>query len=72
MGVGDSIHATDVVLPEGVKLVSNPDMLLVSCSTVEEPKTTEEVEAEAPAAPEVITEVKRAEKEAAEKEEEGK
>jgi large subunit ribosomal protein L25 len=69
IGVGDSIHAKDVVLPEGVKLISNPEMLLVSCSTVEEPKTTEEIEAEAPAAPEVITEVKREERAAAAEEE---
>lgn len=70
IGVGDTIHAKDIVLPQGVVLISNPEMLLVSCTTVAEPKTTEELETETPTAPEVITEVKRAEKEAAKEAEE--
>ena len=65
MGVGDTIHAKDITLPEGVKLVSDPLTLLVSCSIIAETKTTEEVELEAPAAPEVITE-KKVEEEAVE------
>lgn len=56
--IGDTIHAKDLVMPEGVKLVSDPAMLLVSCSVVAELKPTEELEVEAPAAPEVITEKK--------------
>ena len=63
MGVGDTIHAKDVTLPPNMKLVTDSEALLVSCSVVEEIKTTEEVEAEAPATPEVITE-KKAEEEA--------
>jgi len=68
--VGDTIHAKDVTLPEGVKLISSPTMLLVTCSLVAAAKTTEELEAEAPAAPEVITEVKKAEGEETEEEKE--
>ena len=59
--VGDSLHAGDIELPEGVKLVSSPDTLLISCHLVAAAKTTEEVEAEMPAGPEVIGEVKEAE-----------
>jgi large subunit ribosomal protein L25 len=59
--VGDVIHASDVTLPEGVKLVSSPETILVSCHLVAAAKTTEEVEAEIPATPEVIGEVKEAE-----------
>ena len=67
MDVGHSLHARDVKLPDGVKLVSNPMTLIVSCNVVIA-KTTEEVEAEAPVAPEVITEVKPEEGEEAEAE----
>jgi len=56
LGVGESIKAGDLKLPDGVKLVSLPDTAVVSCRIVAEAKTTEQVEAEAPAAPEVITE----------------
>jgi len=58
MDIGDTMHASDVKLPEGVKLVSNPELLIVTCSVVAEVKTTEEVEAVTPVAPEVITEKK--------------
>jgi len=61
MGVGESIHAGDVALPEGVKLTSSPELLLATCHVVVEAKTTEEVEEETPAAPEVIREAKKAE-----------
>lgn len=71
MNIGDVVHARDIVLPEGVKLVSPPETLVAACSEVIAAKTTEEIEAEAPAAPEVITEVKRPEEEKAEEEEEG-
>jgi large subunit ribosomal protein L25 len=70
MKVGDTVHARDVVLPEGVKLASAPETLVAACSIVIAAKTTEELEAEMPAAPEVITEVKAAEEEAEEKQEE--
>ena len=64
--VGDSVHASDVALPEGVKLISSPDTVLVTCGLVAAAKSTEEVEAEIPAAPEVITEAKETEEEAKE------
>lgn len=54
MNIGDSIHAGSVQLPEGVKLISSPELLLVSCGLVTVVKTSEELEAEAPAVPEVI------------------
>ena len=58
IGVGDTVHAGDIELPAGVKLVSAPTTLIVTCSVIAETKTTEELEAEMPAAPEVIGEVK--------------
>jgi len=56
VGIGDSIHARDVSLPEGVKLITSPDALIVTCHLVAAAKSTEEVEAEMPVGPEVITE----------------
>ncbi len=70
LGVGDSLHARDIKLPDGVKLVSDPDLLIAACNIVAEVKTTEELEAEAPIAPEVITERKPKEGEEVEEEEE--
>jgi len=58
MGVGDNLHAGDVELPSGVKLVSDPSILLLTCSLVAAAKSTEELEEQAPSAPEVIGEVK--------------
>jgi large subunit ribosomal protein L25 len=58
IGLGDTLHASDVELPSGVKLASAPSTLLVTCSLVAAAKSTEELEAEMPAAPEVIGEVK--------------
>ena len=58
MALGDAIHAKDIQLPEGVKLISSPELLVVTCHIVAEVKTTEELEAEMPAAPEVITAAK--------------
>ncbi len=58
MALGDAIHAKDIQLPEGVKLISSPELLIATCHIVAEVKTTEELEAELPTAPEVITEVK--------------
>jgi large subunit ribosomal protein L25 len=63
LNVGDTLHAGDIELPEGVKLVSDPSTVLVTCSLVTTAKTTEELEAEAPVAPEVIGEAKEGEEE---------
>jgi len=64
MVLGDALHACDIQLPEGVKLVSQPDLLVATCHVVAAAKTTEELEAETPVAPEVITEIKEPETEA--------
>ncbi len=56
LGVGDAIHAGDVELPAGAKLVTDPEALLLTCHLVAAAKTTEEVEEEMPVGPEVITE----------------
>jgi large subunit ribosomal protein L25 len=61
MQLDDAIHARDIVLPEGVNLVTSPEMRVVSCHTVAEMKTTEDVEAAMPAAPEVIGKAEEAE-----------
>jgi large subunit ribosomal protein L25 len=68
IGLGDTLHASDIELPSGVKLISAPSTLLLTCSLVATAKTTEELEAEMPTAPEVIGEVKEeAEEETEEK-----
>jgi large subunit ribosomal protein L25 len=72
MVLGDAIHAKDIVLPEGVKLISSPELLVASCHEVAEVKTTEELEAEMPAAPEVITAAKEEPEEGEEAAEEKK
>jgi len=56
LDVGQSIFARDVKLPEGVKLMSLPDIIVATCRVLAEAKTTEQVEAETPVAPEVIRE----------------
>jgi large subunit ribosomal protein L25 len=58
MALGDAIHAKDIQLPEGIKLISSPELLVATCHVVAEVKTTEELEAELPTAPEVITAAK--------------
>jgi large subunit ribosomal protein L25 len=63
--IDDALHAGDIELPEGVVLLSSPDTLLVTCHTVAVAKTTEELEQEMPAAPEVIGERKEPETEEA-------
>jgi large subunit ribosomal protein L25 len=55
LDIDGAIYARDVKLPEGVTLASPADTLLVACREQIEVKTTEEVVAEAPVAPEVIT-----------------
>ena len=59
--VGTALHAGDIELPSGIKLVSSPETLMVTCHLVAAAKTTEEVEEEMPAAPEVIGEAKEEE-----------
>ncbi|MEJ2700877.1 MAG: 50S ribosomal protein L25 [Sedimentisphaerales bacterium] len=56
--VGEALHAGEVELPSSVKLVSPSEMLLVTCHLVAAAKTTEEMEEEEPAAPEIIGEPK--------------
>ncbi|MHC4156325.1 MAG: 50S ribosomal protein L25 [Planctomycetota bacterium] len=61
LNVGDTLHAGDIELPEGVKLLNDPSTVVATCSLVAAARTTEEIEEEAPAAPEVIGEAKEAE-----------
>lgn len=56
IGIGDSIHASDIELPEGAILKTDADALILNCHVVAEVKTTEEIEGETPMSPEVITE----------------
>ena len=52
--VGGSIHAGEIKLPDGVTLVTGAEMLVLTCHMVAAAKSTEELEAEMPTAPEVI------------------
>jgi large subunit ribosomal protein L25 len=61
VGVGDTLHAGDIELPEGIKLATDASQVIVTCSLVAAAKSTEELEEEVPAAPEVIGEVKEEE-----------
>lgn len=72
MDVGDALHAGDIELPDGLKLASAPETLLVTCSLVAAAKAAEELEEEAPTAPEVIGEVKEKEAEEQDSEEQAK
>lgn len=54
LGVGEAIHAADIDLPDGVKLVSSPETIIVTCHVLAVAKTTEQIEEEAPAMPELI------------------
>jgi large subunit ribosomal protein L25 len=56
LDVGQSIYARDVKLPDGVKLITLPDLIVTTCRVLQEAKTTEQIEAETPVAPEVIRE----------------
>jgi large subunit ribosomal protein L25 len=58
VAVGDVIHAGDIALPDGIKLVSSKETIVVTCHLVAAAKTTDEIEEEAPTAPEVIGEKK--------------
>ncbi len=59
--IGDNIYASDVALPDGVVLVSDPSTLVLTCSLVIAAKSTEELEEEVPLTPEVIGEEKEEE-----------
>jgi len=63
VSVGDALHASDVELPEGVKLASSPETLVVTCHLVAAAKTAEQAEEELPIAPEVIGEEEKTEDE---------
>jgi len=56
IGVGEALHAGDIALPEGVELINAAETLVVTCHLVAAAKSTEELEEEEPAAPEVISE----------------
>jgi len=71
LDIGDTLHAEDIELPEGVVLLTEPSVLVATCSVVIA-KTAEEVEEEMPAAPEVIGEVKEGEQKEKSAEEESK
>lgn len=58
LAVGGIIHAGDIALPDGVTLVSSKEAIVATCHLVAAAKTTEELEEEAPTAPEVIGEKK--------------
>ncbi len=61
LNINDSIHASDVELPQGAKLLDDPEMLICSVSVIAEEIPAEEVEEEAAAEPEVIGEKKEEE-----------
>ena len=56
LNTGDALYAADLELPAGVKLITDPEALVVNCHVVTEAPTTEEMEEEMPAAPERIGE----------------
>ena len=58
LNVGGSLHASDVELPAGMTLLTDPTSLLVTCHLVAAAKSTEEMEEDMPEGPEVITEKK--------------
>ncbi|MDD5133930.1 MAG: 50S ribosomal protein L25 [Phycisphaerae bacterium] len=66
--VGESIHASDVVLPAGIKLLTPPEALLIACHEPIAAAAEEEVPAadQEAASPEVITERKQKEGEESE------
>ena len=70
VGLGDVVHASDIELPDGVKLVSDAGTLLLTCGLVAAAKSTEELEEKVPIAPEVIGAGPEAEEEPSESEKE--
>ncbi len=68
LNINDSIHVKDIPAPEGVEILTDPEMVAISLIP---PRLEEEPEEEAPAAaegPEVITEKKAEEQEEGEEE----
>ena len=61
LSIGDNLHAGDIKLDAGIKLITNPDTLIIACHlpAVKEAEVTEEAEdLVEPTEPEVITEKK--------------
>ncbi len=59
LDVGDSLHASDIELPSGIELVSDPDLVLATIhETKEEEASAEAATAEGASAPERIGEKK--------------
>jgi large subunit ribosomal protein L25 len=57
--VGDFMHVKDIVIPQGLKLITDPELLLIACKEpVEVVEPTAEAAALEPTSPEVITERK--------------
>lgn len=56
LGVGDSLTAADLPLPEGARLLTEPDTQICSITVLAEEVKAEEVEGEEAAQPEVIGE----------------
>jgi large subunit ribosomal protein L25 len=65
MMIGDVLHMRDLPLPEGAKLVSDPDAIVCSITVITEAEVAPAAAEAAPAEPEVITERKPAEEEEA-------
>lgn len=68
--IGDAIYVKDIAIPEGVKVLSDPELIamIVKPPKVEAPK--EEAAAEAPTEPELIRKKKEAEEEGEEEKKE--
>ncbi len=64
LGIGDSLHAQDLKLPEGVVLAMSPEETLVAVVPPEDVERLAQEAAEAPAEPEVIRKGKKEEEEA--------
>ena len=76
LGMNESIHVKDLVVPEGIVLKADPELAVIACEppakAPEEPSAEEEVLAEGGAEPEVIKQKAEEEAPAAEKKEEKK
>ena len=61
LNIGDNLHAGDIELASGIKLITDPEVLIVACHlpVVREEVETEEVGEEQAAEPEVITGAKK-------------
>ncbi len=61
LGIGDSLHASELRLPEGVKLALPPEETIAAVVPPEDVERLEAEAAEAPAEPEVIKKGKKEE-----------